>query len=223
MKIAKKVPMVMQLEALECGVSRDGSKAKNILKAARSYGLMAKGYRYEIEQLKEVGKFPYIIHWEFNHFVVSNGFKGDKAIINDPARGVVKLSMEEFDKAFTGIAFIFVILTTIISAIVGIIMPGFSRILIDRLLTGQNLEWFKFFITGLILISTIQITMQLIKAVYMLKIQGKFSIVANSEFIWHLLRMPMRFFSQRMAGDIAMRQTLTEIADSSPTSKPPYS
>lgn len=215
MKIAKKVPMVMQLEALECGVSRDGSKAKNILKAARSYGLMAKGYRYEIEQLKEVGKFPYIIHWDFNHFVVSNGFKGDKAIINDPARGVVKLSMEEFDKAFTGIAFIFVILTTIISAIVGIIMPGFSRILIDRLLTGQNLEWFKFFITGLILISTIQITMQLIKAVYMLKIQGKFAIVANSEFMWHLLRMPMRFFSQRMAGDIAMRQTLNEtIAES---------
>ena len=272
MKIAKKVPMVMQLEALECGaaslsmilayygkwipleqlredcgVSRDGSKAKNILKAARSYGLMAKGYRYEIEQLKEVGKFPYIIHWEFNHFVVLNGFKGDKAIINDPARGVVKLSMEEFDKAFTGIclafettenfeaggkpesifnfakkrlkgtgiAFIFVILTTIISAIVGIIMPGFSRILIDRLLTGQNLEWFKFFITGLILISTIQITMQLIKALYMLKIQGKFAIVANSEFMWHLLRMPMRFFSQRMAGDIAMRQNLNEtIAES---------
>ena len=107
-----KVPVVMQMEALECGaasltmilayygkwipleqvradcgVSRDGSNAKNILKAARSYGLNAKGYRYEPEGLKENGKFPCIIHWNFNHFVVLDGFKGGKAYLNDPAKG----------------------------------------------------------------------------------------------------------------------------------------
>lgn len=106
-----KVPVVMQMEALECGaaslamilayygkwipleqvrfdcgVSRDGSSAKNVLKAARSYGLTAKGYRYEPEDLKKTGRFPCIIHWNFNHFVVLDGFRGNKAVINDPAK-----------------------------------------------------------------------------------------------------------------------------------------
>lgn len=123
-----KVPMIMQLEALECGaacldmilayygkwlplekvridcgVSRDGSKARNILKAARRYGLVANGYRFEPEALRESGKFPCIIHWSFNHFVVLCGFKGGKAYINDPARGSCVVSAEEFDECFTGV------------------------------------------------------------------------------------------------------------------------
>lgn len=72
---------------LDCGVSRDGSNARNVLRAARSYGLAAKGYRYEPEDLKKSGKFPCIIHWNFNHFVVLNGFRGDKAVLNDRPRG----------------------------------------------------------------------------------------------------------------------------------------
>ena len=88
---------------VDCGVSRDGSNAKNILLAARNYGMEAKGYRFEPETLKQEGVFPCIIHWDFNHFVVCNGFKGNKVYINDPARGFVKVSMEEFDRSFTGI------------------------------------------------------------------------------------------------------------------------
>ena len=123
-----KVPVVMQLEALECGaacltmvlayyrkwipleqirsdcgVSRDGSNAKNILKAARHYGLEARGYRYEPEALRRSGTFPCIIHWNFNHFVVLCGFRGNKAFLNDPARGSYSVSMEDFDAAFTGV------------------------------------------------------------------------------------------------------------------------
>ena len=123
-----KVPVIMQMEALECGaaclamvsayygkwvpleqvridcgVSRDGSNAKNILLAARNYGLEAAGYRFEPESLKSEGEFPCIIHWNFNHFVVLNGFRGDKAVLNDPARGTVTVSMKEFDESFTGI------------------------------------------------------------------------------------------------------------------------
>jgi NHLM bacteriocin system ABC transporter peptidase/ATP-binding protein len=125
------VPVVMQMEALECGaaclamimayyekwvpleqvridcgVSRDGSNAKNILKAARSYGFEAKGYKYEPEELLEDALFPCIIHWNFNHFVVLNGFRGGKAYINDPARGMITVPMEEFDESFTGICLI---------------------------------------------------------------------------------------------------------------------
>ena len=88
---------------IDCGVSRDGSNAKNMLIAARNYGMEASGYRFEPESLKEEGEFPCIIHWNFNHFVVLDGFKGDKAVLNDPARGTVAVSMKEFDEAFTGI------------------------------------------------------------------------------------------------------------------------
>ena len=127
-----KVPVVMQMEALECGaasltmilayynkwipleqvrvdcgVSRDGSNARNILRAARSYGFTAKGYRFEPEELKTSGMFPCIIHWNFNHFVVLNGFKGNKVYLNDPARGSYSVSMEVFDEAFTGICLFF--------------------------------------------------------------------------------------------------------------------
>ncbi len=62
----------------DCGVSRDGSKASNILKAARSYGFTAKGYRFEPEQLREKGTFPCIIHWEFNHFHALCGGAADR-------------------------------------------------------------------------------------------------------------------------------------------------
>ena len=126
-KVAK-VPVFLQLEALECGaaslamvlayydkwvpleqvrkdcgVSRDGSNAKNLLYAARSYGMQAKGYRMEPQSLKESGKFPCIIHWNFNHFVVLDGFRRERAVLNDPARGQVEVSMEEFDHSFTGV------------------------------------------------------------------------------------------------------------------------
>lgn len=258
-----KVPVVMQMEALECGaaslamilayynkwipleqvradcgVSRDGSNARNVLKAARSYGLTAKGYRYEPDDLKKNGSFPCIIHWNFNHFVVLDGFKGNKAYINDPARGTYTVPMETFDKSFTGIclmfepgegfqpsgkpksvlgfakkrlegtgaAIVFAVLTTLITSLIGIINPAFSRIFLDRLLTGRNPEWFGPFIAALALMALVQLVVQWVQAVYSLRINGKLAVVGNSTFIWHVLRMPMEFFSQRMAGDIQQRQ-----------------
>lgn len=129
-KLAK-VPQVMQMEAVECGaasltmilahlgkwrpleevraacgVSRDGSSAKDILRAARRYGLDAKGFRMSPEALE--GKQPAIIHWDFNHFVVFRGFdRKGRACLNDPGAGPVKWPMEEFRKHFTGICLTF--------------------------------------------------------------------------------------------------------------------
>ena len=258
-----KVPVVMQMEALECGaasltmilayygkwipleqvrvdcgVSRDGSNAKNVLKAARSYGLIAKGYRYEPEDLKKNGKFPCIIHWNFNHFVVLNGFKGNKAVLNDPAKGTYSVPMETFDQSFTGIclmfepsetfepsgkpksvlafakkrlsgagvAIAFVMLTTVISSLLGIISPAFSRVFMDRLLTGQNPDWFYPFLIGLAALSSIQLLVAWVRTIYSLRIDGKMAVIGTTSFMWKVLRMPMEFFSQRMAGDIASRQ-----------------
>ncbi len=85
-----------------CGVSRDGSKASNILKAARSFGMVAKGFRKEPEGLPDL-PMPSIIHWNFNHYVVFEGFRGDYALINDPARGRRRYRKAEFSQHFTGV------------------------------------------------------------------------------------------------------------------------
>ena len=262
-KGAVKVPVVMQMEALECGaaslamvmayydkwipleqvredcgVSRDGSNAKNILLAARSYGMTAKAYRYSPEKLKESGKFPMIVHWEFNHFIVLKGFKGDKAYVNDPARGSVAMTFEQFDDGFTGVclmfepgegfspsgkpksmlefararlkgtseAVAFVSVTTLIGALTGIILSGFSRVFLDRLLSGNDPEWLWPFLIGLSAFSVIQVAATWIKVVYTYKINGKMAVVGSMKFMWQVLRLPMKFFSQRMAGDIQQRQ-----------------
>ncbi len=194
-KIAK-VPVVMQMEALECGaaalcmilayygkwisleqvradcgVSRDGSDARNIIRAAKAYGLKASGYRMEPSALREIA-FPAIIHWNFNHFVVLDGFKKNKAVINDPGKGRVEVPLDEFDRSFTGIvlrfekgedfqkegkpksvwafafkrlkhavpSMIFIMLISALMTMTGFLMPAFSKLFMDEILSGKNKE-----------------------------------------------------------------------------------
>ncbi|MGN0585286.1 MAG: NHLP family bacteriocin export ABC transporter peptidase/permease/ATPase subunit [Ruminococcus sp.] len=91
---------------IETGVSRDGCNAGNIMRCAKRYGLECHGYRREPSALRELQP-PCIIHWNFNHFVVFEGFKGKYAYINDPAMGRRKLTYEELDDCFTGIVLTF--------------------------------------------------------------------------------------------------------------------
>ena len=258
-----KVPVIMQMEALECGaaclamilayyqkwipleqvrldcgVSRDGSNMKNVFLAGQHYGLNVHGYRMEPEGLKENGTFPCIIHWEFNHFVVLDGFKNGKAVLNDPARGIVQIPMERFDESFTGLvltfepgegfvpsgkrrstlefarkrltgaapAVVFVVLTSIITYLFGVINPVLSRIFFDRLLTGKAPSWLYPFLMVMVGLAVFQLIVQWAQIVYNLKINGKMAIEGNAGYMWKILRLPMDFFSQRMTGDIMQRQ-----------------
>ena len=257
-----KVPVVMQLEALECGaaslcmvsayygkwvpleqarldcgVSRDGSTAKNIYIAAERYGFDVRAFSMSPEALRENGEFPCIIHWNMNHFVVLNGFRGKHVWLNDPARGTVKVSWEEFDRSFTGVVIVptpsdrfepggerrstvefarkrligagaavtFVMLTTAISYLFGIVDSVTSRIFMDRLLTGKNPDWLLPFISVLILLATVQLAVEWIRTIYSLKINGKMAVIGSTSYMWKVLRLPMEFFSQRLAGDIQSR------------------
>ena len=131
MKSYVKTPTIYQMEATECGaaslsmifgyfgkfipleqmrietgVSRDGCNAANIMRCAKKYGLECHGYRREPDALRTID-LPCIIHWNFNHFVVFEGFKGKYAYLNDPAIGRRRLTLDELDEGFTGIVLTF--------------------------------------------------------------------------------------------------------------------
>ncbi len=86
----------------DCGVSRDGAKASNIARAARAHGLTAQGFRCEPHHLKDF-PLPAIVFINLNHFVVLEGFAGNRVWINDPATGRRVLSLADFDAVFSGI------------------------------------------------------------------------------------------------------------------------
>ena len=262
-KKLRRVPVIMQMEALECGaaalamvmayygkwvpleqvrldcgVSRNGSNARNMLMAARNYGFSAQGLRCETEALKEGVQLPCILHWNFNHFVVLCRITDRYAFINDPARGELKILIDELDRSFTGVvleiipgadfcpsgkpksilsfarkrlkgtgsAVAFVMISTLIGILFGLINPAYSRFFMDRLLTGENRELLLPFLLLMVLTGTAQVAASCIESVYSLKLNGKMAASGSSEYMWKLLHLPMEFFSQRLTGDIMQRQ-----------------
>ena len=264
-KTVKNVPVIMQMETVECGaaalsmllayygkwvsleqlrtdcgVSRDGSNARNIVLAARNYGMDAHGWRADIDSLEKMA--PAIIHWNFNHFVVFKGFNKGMAFINDPSFGSMAVPMRDFSRSYTGIAitaepgpdfkpsghktsifhyikenikgvsdaFVFTLVMGILMAFVGMLYPLFSQVFLDGIITGKNDEWSTAFFLAMGGLVLFHFLLALLDNVYGRRFAGSMSLKGNARFLWHALNLPIEFYSQRYVGDIVQRQSLNE-------------
>jgi NHLM bacteriocin system ABC transporter peptidase/ATP-binding protein len=226
---------------IACGVSRDGSKASNILKAAQRFGLVARGYRAEPSALPDV-PMPCIIHWNFNHFVVLEGVDGKYAYINDPAIGRRRIDMAELDLAFTGVvlamersetfrksgskprglrlllrelrnskaAVALLVIVSFALVLPGIVVAGFSKIFVDDILVQRNTNWLVPLLIGMIVTAIFRALLTMIRQSLLLRLQTKLAVVMISRFLWHVMALPVEFFTQRHAGDVANRVAANE-------------
>src|SRR3981081_3399128 len=260
-KAVKRTPTILQMEAVECGaaalamvlahhgawvpleqlrvacgVSRDGSKASNIVRAARRFGLAAKGFRKELSTLHEL-PMPCIIHWNFNHFVVLEGIDGGDVYVNDPAIGRRRTDMVELDLAVTGVALAIapaaeikragskpqglslllrelrssktavglLVVVSLALVVPAIVAAGFSKIFIDNILIQHTHSSFIPLLIGMGLTALVRAVLTFVRQSLLLRLQTKLSVVMVSRFLWHVMALPVEFFTQRHAGDVATR------------------
>ena len=261
-----RVPTVLQMEAVECGaaalamvlacfgrfvpleelrvacgVSRDGSKASNLLKGARRYGLVARGFRREPAALADL-PLPMVVHWNFNHFVVLEGFRGDRVFLNDPAAGPRVVSCREFDEAFTGVALTFepardferggvrqrlpaalrsrlarsypalgyVVGAGLLLVVPGLVVPAFSRVFVDDVLVRRAADLVKPLFLAMGVTVAVLGVLTWLQHRHLLRLETRFAVTTSSRFLWHVLHLPMRFFTQRFAGDVGSRVAIND-------------
>ncbi|QLE54619.1 NHLP family bacteriocin export ABC transporter peptidase/permease/ATPase subunit [Nostoc sp. TCL26-01] len=227
---------------IECGVSRDGSKASNVILAARRYGMEAAGFKIEqLEQLQELSP-PYIVFWSFNHFLVVEGLSKHWVFLNDPATGPRKVDWEEFDQEFTGVvlvmepgadfrkggrkpsmilslsdrlqgsigAILYSILAGLLLVLPGLAIPVFSQVFVDQILVENRTEWLRPLILGMFLTSLFQGLLTLLRLRYLRKLRIKLAVGMSTRFLWHILRLPVKFYAQRYAGEVSNRASLND-------------
>jgi len=224
-----------------CGVSRDGSKASNVVKAARNYKLQAKGFKKDLEAVRLLEP-PFIVFWNFNHFVVVEGFGKDKVYLNDPATGPRTVLYDEFDLSFTGVvlvfektpefrrggtrnrvlpalwrrlsgsrpALVYIILATSALALPNLVIPVFSRIYVDDFLIAGKLRWLKPLLIAMLAAMAVKAVLTWMQQQTLLRMETRLSLVSSSQFLWHVLHLPMEFFSQRYAGEVTNRIQLND-------------
>ena len=238
---------IVPLEELRvsCGVSRDGSKASNLVKAARRYGMQAKGYKKSLANLKKLHP-PFIVFWNFNHFLVVEGFRKEIVFLNDPAAGPRRVTSEEFDQGYTGVvlviepgpefkkggekpslklalwlrlkgsitAILYCIIVGFLLVFPGLVIPVFNQIFVDNVLVESRSDWLRPLILAMAITVLLQGVLTLLQLRYLRQLKIKLSVGMSSHFLWHILRLPARFYAQRFAGEISNRVKLNDkVAD----------
>jgi NHLM bacteriocin system ABC transporter peptidase/ATP-binding protein len=224
-----------------CGVSRDGSKASNVLKAARRYGLLARGFKKEPAELRAM-PLPMIVHWNFNHFLVVEGFGRGRVFLNDPAMGPTVVSDAEFDEAFTGVAMTFergeefrpggdrggllrplsrrlrglglpvayTVLAGVALLIPGLVAPTFVKVFVDEVVVKGLSDWLRPLLLAMGAAALLTFGLVALQQHYLLRLEGRLSLGTSSRFFWHVLRLPVEFFTQRYAGEIGNRVAIND-------------
>lgn len=223
-----------------CGVARDGSTAKNIVVAARSYGLQPKAYRREPEALKSMA-FPLIVHWRFYHFLVVEGYYPGGWYLNDPAMGPRTCDDAEFDEAFTGVAIQLTpgedfqpggerrgVLSRLLAAAGNakavLLYLAFLAVmlLIPTLIVPQLVRQYgnalaggpglvaSAVVIGLIAAVVVQAALLWVQGSLSVRMATKISVRLNAAMVFRLLRLPASYHAQRGASSLAQRAWLTE-------------
>ncbi|NES21826.1 MAG: NHLP family bacteriocin export ABC transporter peptidase/permease/ATPase subunit [Symploca sp. SIO3E6] len=225
-----------------CGVSRNGSNAYNIVQAAQYYGMDAEGYRVEdVEDLLNIVP-PYIVHWNFSHYLVVEGFARDRVFLNDPAGGRRVVPIEVFDSSFTGVflyiepgadfkkggrhpsvtsgllkrlgssagAVLYCALAGFLLTIPGLALSIFGQIFVDNILLEGKTDWLNGLLLAMASAVFLQGILTLLRLRYLRKLRIKLSVQMSSEFLWHLLRLPIGFYAQRYAGEISSRLRIND-------------
>ena len=224
-----------------CGVSRDGSKASNVLRVARVMGMTAKGYKKEPVDLRAM-QMPLIVFWNFNHFLVLEGFGDGRVYLNDPGAGKRWVSDAEFDQSFTGVvlaiapgpdfqlggdrpsvlrslarrfqgsgnAISFLVVCGLALVLPGMAIPVFSRVFIDEILVSQRQSWLLPLLVGMAVTGVLRATIKAFEQYYLLRVETKMALATSARFFWHVLRLPVEFYTQRSPGDISSRVAIAD-------------
>ncbi len=226
---------------VDCGVSRDGSKASGLLRAARGHGLTARGFRKEPRELAEM-PLPAIVFVNFNHFVVLEGFREGRAYVNDPARGRRRIDAAEFDQAFTGVVLTFergpefvpgghppsvfrslnqylasfhgaialAFFVGLVLVLPGLVIPYLLGRFVDEVLVEQLPGVALPLLWGLVLAALTRSALLALQARFLMDLFGRAARYSARLFFSRALALPMTFYSQRSAGEIAARVDLNE-------------
>jgi len=226
---------------LRCGVTRDGSKAGNVLRAARQYGLTARGFKKEPGELRAM-PLPAVVFWNFNHFLVLEGFARGKVHVNDPAAGRRVVSEAEFDQAFTGVVLTFepgegfapggqrpstfdalarrfdglggpvayLVALGMLLVVPGLVIPVFSSVFIDKVLLGGLDSWLRPLLLGMLLTAVLRMLLTWLQGQYLLRIRTRIALTRSAQFFWHVLRLPVEFYTQRAPGEIGARVAIND-------------
>lgn len=257
----RRTPTIFQMEAVECGaaalamvlahhgvwvplpelreacaVSRDGSRASNLVRAARSYGFDAKGFRCEPQHLRKV-TVPAIVFINMSHYAVLEGVTARRVHLNDPAAGRRVMTLDEFDTVFSGVvltfepgpdaalrgspprtwrdlaallrgargAFLLALLAGLMLVLMGIVVPAATQVFVDRYLLENQTDWAVPLLAAIFAGAVLQWGLSALQNAMLVRLQARIAILAAGRMLWRMLRLPVRFFSQRSPGAMAGR------------------